>query len=99
MEHNYLNLDTKALLCFKKVAELEHMTKAARALFISQAQLSKIITDLEQQYGVKFFDRSGKGIKLNNCGKLFYQYTLQIIDLVYKSEKRYRKCICTRLPN
>lgn len=88
MEHNYLNLDTKALLCFKKVAELEHMTKAARALFISQAQLSKIITDLEQQYGVKFFDRSGKGIKLNNCGKLFYQYTLQIIDLVYKSEKK-----------
>lgn len=88
MEHNYLNLDTKALLCFKKVAELEHMTKAARTLFISQAQLSKIITELEQQYGVKFFDRSGKGIKLNNCGKLFYQYTLQIIDLVYKSEKK-----------
>lgn len=88
MEHNYMNLDTKALLCFKKVAELEHITKAARELFISQAQLSKIIADLEAQFGVKFFDRSGKGIQLNHCGRLFYQYTLQILDIVYKSEKK-----------
>lgn len=88
MEHNYMNLDAKSLYCFKKVAELEHITKAARELFISQAQLSKIIADLEMQYGVKFFDRSGKGIKLNQCGRLFYQYVLQILDIVYKSEKK-----------
>lgn len=87
-EHEYLKLDTKALLCFKKVAELEHITKAAQQLYISQAQLSKIITDLESQFGVKFFDRAGKGIKLNGCGRLFYQYTLQILDIVYKTEKK-----------
>lgn len=88
MEHNYMNLDAKSLYCFKKVAELEHITKAARELFISQAQLSKIIADLEAQFGVRFFDRSGKGIKLNHCGRLFYQYVLQILDIVYKSEKK-----------
>lgn len=87
-EHEYPNLDTKALLCFKKTAELEHITKAAQQLYISQAQLSKIITDLENQFGVKFFDRVGKGIRLNSCGRLFYQYSIQILDTVYKAEKK-----------
>ncbi|MBO5557097.1 MAG: LysR family transcriptional regulator [Oscillospiraceae bacterium] len=87
-DHEYLDLDTKALLCFKKVAELEHITKASQQLYISQAQLSKIITDLENQFGVKFFDRVGKGIQLNSCGRLFYQYAVQILDTVYKAEKK-----------
>ena len=71
------NEDAKSMLCFKRVAELEHLTKAAQELFISQSQLSRTIANLEDQYGVKFFDRVGKGIKLNDCGKAYYEYVLQ----------------------
>lgn len=83
-----LNEDTKSLLYFKRVAELEHLTKAAQELFISQSQLSRIISALEDQYGVKFFDRVGKGIKLNACGKEYYEYILELFrnnDLLRKN--------------
>ena len=83
-----MNFDLKSLMCFKKVAELEHMTKAAAELYISQAQLSRIITDLENQFSAKFFDRVGTGIKLNACGKEFYNYTQKVFALTEKSAQR-----------
>ncbi|MGL4739341.1 MAG: LysR family transcriptional regulator [Sarcina sp.] len=56
---------------FKKVAKLEHMTKAANQLHISQSSLSRTITRLENDLGVKLFDREGRDIKLNSYGILF----------------------------
>lgn len=86
-----MDLTIRNLLCFKKVAELEHMTKAADELYISQAQLSRIISDLENQFGVRFFWREGKGIKLNACGRAFYEYTLQSLELTDKVRKKVRE--------
>lgn len=60
---------------FKKVAELEHITKAAEELYISQPALSKAIHLLEQEIGYPLFDRSGTGIQLNENGKILYHYT------------------------
>ncbi|MGL5634126.1 MAG: LysR family transcriptional regulator [Sarcina sp.] len=56
---------------FKKVAELEHITKAANELHISQPSLSRTITRLENDLNVKLFDRQGRDIKLNSYGSLF----------------------------
>ncbi|MBO5556957.1 MAG: LysR family transcriptional regulator [Oscillospiraceae bacterium] len=90
-EDNGFNFDVKSLICFKKVAEMEHMTRAAHALYISQAQLSRIIQDLEAEFDVKFFDRVGKGIKLNNCGRYFYNYVTQMYDLTTKTQRKVRE--------
>lgn len=81
----------KSLICFKKAAELEHMTRAADALYISQAQLSRIIADLERQFGAQFFDRSSKGIKLNACGRVFYKYVQQMLELTNQAQKKVRE--------
>lgn len=88
---NGFNFDVKSLICFKKVAEMEHMTKAAHALYISQAQLSRIIQDLETEFDVRFFDRVGKGIRLNSCGRYFYDYVTQMYDLTSETQKRVRE--------
>lgn len=56
---------------FQVVARLEHMTKAAEVLHISQPALSKTIRLLEEQVGVSLFDRQGKTIRLNEQGMLF----------------------------
>ncbi|WP_077306548.1 LysR substrate-binding domain-containing protein [Terribacillus halophilus] len=56
---------------FKKVAELEHMTHAAEALNIAQPSLSKAISRLEEDVGVKLFERFNRQIKLNDNGKMF----------------------------
>lgn len=85
-----MNMDVKTLICFKKVAELEHMGKAAEQLYISQPHLSRIIASLEEEIGVPLFDRLGRGIRLNNCGKLYYEYTLKIFTLLDESVNNVR---------
>ncbi len=85
-----MNMDIKTLVCFKKVAELEHMSNAAKELYISQAHLSRIITALETEIGVPLFDRIGRGIKLNNCGKMYYDYVLKIFTLLDESVNNVR---------
>lgn len=56
---------------FLKTAELEHMTRAAEALSIAQPALSKSIRLLEEELGVQLFNRVGKYIQLNACGRAF----------------------------
>jgi DNA-binding transcriptional LysR family regulator len=56
---------------FQVVARLEHMTRAAEELNITQPSLSKAITRLEREIGVPLFDRQGRGIRLNQFGVAF----------------------------
>ncbi|NGQ96269.1 LysR family transcriptional regulator [Brevibacillus sp. SYP-B805] len=58
---------------FQTVARLEHMTKAAQELHISQPALSKTIARLEEELGVPLFDRQSRQIRLNTFGKAFLQ--------------------------
>lgn len=65
---------------FKTVADLEHITKAAEQLYISQPALSKSIHLLEQELGYPLFERAGTGIRLNDNGKILYNYTITILS-------------------
>ena len=58
-------MDINQLLYFQKVAELQHMTKAAEELNISQAALSQAIRSLERELGVQLFERVGRNIALS----------------------------------
>ncbi|MBF4695050.1 LysR family transcriptional regulator [Fusibacter ferrireducens] len=61
-------------LCyFKALAENEHLTNTAKALYISPPALSAVVARLEEEIGVPLFDRVGRNIKLNENGKIFYK--------------------------
>ncbi|WNC15182.1 LysR substrate-binding domain-containing protein [Brevibacillus brevis] len=64
-------MDLLQLRYFQVVARLEHMTRAAEELHISQPSLSKMISRLEKHLGVPLFDRHGKQIRLNRFGQAF----------------------------
>lgn len=64
-------MDILQLKYFQKVAQLEHMTNAARELNIVQPSLSMTIARLEEDLGVPLFDRQGRQIKLNAYGRAF----------------------------
>lgn len=64
---------------FQAVARLEHMTKAAQELKVSQPSLSNTISRLEKSLGVPLFVRQGRHIKLTSFGKSF----LQRVDRVF----------------
>lgn len=54
---------------FAVTAREENMTRAAAILHIAQPALSQTIHRLEEELGVKVFDRCGKRIRLNDAGK------------------------------
>ena len=57
------------LRTFQQVALTRSFTKAARKLFITQPAVSQQIKALENTYGIKLFDRTGKKIQLTDEGK------------------------------
>lgn len=56
---------------FQTTAKLEHITKAAQELNVSQPALSQTISRLEEDLGVPLFNREGRNIYLNDFGKAF----------------------------
>lgn len=59
---------------FKTVAQLQHITKAAEKLSISQPALSRSIAKLEEELDFPLFDRVGKNIVLNRYGQIFLSH-------------------------
>lgn len=67
-------MNLSQLYYFKKLAELQHYTKAAQALMITQPSLSGAIHSLEEELGVDLFRKKGRNIVLTKNGKEFYKY-------------------------
>ena len=59
------------LRVFVAVAEREHVTRAAEALHLTQSAVSSAVHALEESFGVKLFDRVGRGVALSEAGRLF----------------------------
>jgi DNA-binding transcriptional LysR family regulator len=59
------------LRIFVAVAEKQHVTQAASELNLTQSATSAAIAALEVRYGVKLFDRIGRGIVLTQAGRDF----------------------------
>ena len=65
---------------FCAIARIEHMTKAAAELHVSQPTLSLNISRLEDELGTELFDRSGRNIRLNEYGTTFLYHVERILD-------------------
>lgn len=62
-------MDFKRLRTFVTVTELGTVSRAALGLRISQSALSRQISDLEQEFGFKLFDRVGRRLMLTAIGE------------------------------
>jgi len=69
-------------LVFKEVAETNNITLSAKNLHMSQPCISLQIQNLENEYGVRFFDRTNKGVTLTKEGEIFYERVLSILDII-----------------
>lgn len=63
---------------FWVVARLEHMKRAAEELNVTQPSLSRSIARLEREIGVPLFDRHGRGLRLNQLGRVFLGHIDQV---------------------
>jgi len=60
-------------------------TKAAKEHYISQAALSQQITQLEEEVGVKLFERGAVGISLTPAGAVFLEEAIRLKDSFEKA--------------
>ena len=74
------------LRVFVAVAEREHVTEAARALNLTQSAVSNAVAALEERHGVRLFDRVGRGIRLNDAGRLFLDEARGVLARVRAAE-------------
>ena len=68
-------MDLNALADFTLVATNGGLGKASRASGRSKATLSRRITDLEDQLGVRLIERSARGLKLTEAGEMLMART------------------------
>ena len=62
-------MDLRRLRTFVATAELGTVSRAALHLRISQSALSRQISDLEQEFPVRLFDRVGRRLVLITIGE------------------------------
>lgn len=67
------------LYYFRKLAELQHFSKAAAELYISQPSLSYSIKNLEKELGAPLFQKNGRNVVLTKYGKEFYNYVAEVL--------------------
>ncbi len=84
-------MELTQLKYFRAVAKNGNLTKTADSLYISQSALSKTISRLEKDIGVRLFDRNGSKIYLNDFGRTFLQYTDKILNLIDEGCKTVRE--------
>lgn len=73
-------MELRHLRCFVVTAEAQHFTRAAERLGMAQPPLSQQIRQLEQEVGTPLFDRTGRGVVLNDAGHAFLACAQDILQ-------------------
>ncbi len=80
-------MEIRVLRYFLTVVREQSITKAAEVLHITQPTLSRQLAQLEEEIGIKLFDRGSRKISLTNEGLLLRRRAEEILQLVDKTEK------------
>lgn len=67
-------MDFSKLEAFLAIANTGKYTEAADKLFVSQSSLSKQMSQVEKELGVKLFKKTRNGVELTQAGYDFYSY-------------------------
>lgn len=79
-------MELRNLLTYSKVCEAMSFSKAADQLGYAQSTVTMQIAQLEDELGVKLFDRSGKRIRLNTKGQELLLYANRLIALASEAK-------------
>ena len=80
-------MEIRVLRYFLTVAREESITKAAEVLHITQPTLSRQLSQLEEETGVRLFHRGARKIILTSEGLLLRRRAEEILDLVDKTSQ------------
>ena len=81
-------MELRHLRYFVAVGEEQHYGRAAERLHLAQPALSRQIQDLEEEIGVKLFDRLSRGVKISAAGASFLDDARRILQQVNEATMR-----------
>jgi len=76
-----IDFDLRQLEIFCRVVELGSFSKAAEAVFLTQASVSERVANLESAIGAKLLDRLGRQITPTRVGEILYKHALLLLDM------------------
>lgn len=79
------------LKIFMAVCETGSTTKAAELLHIAQPSISLALKEMEDYYGLKFFDRIAKRLYITESGRTLYRYAKQILTTFDEMEAQLKR--------
>lgn len=82
-------MELRVLEYYLMVAREENITKAAQVLHITQPTLSRQMMQLEEELGVRLFERGRHSILLTEDGLLLKRRAQEMVELAQKTKKEF----------
>lgn len=83
-------MELRHLRCFLAVAQELHFARAAEKLHIEQSPLSRAIKELEEELGVRLFDRNTRSTRLTRSGKVFMDHVPRVFAVLSQARESVR---------
>ncbi len=74
----FVDTNIQKFMAFVKTVEYESFTKAAEVLKYSQSGISRMINDLEKEWGVSLLERNRSGVRLTSDGLRLLPYAQNV---------------------
>lgn len=84
-------MDLAALQAFVKVAQIGSFTGAANALNTQKAHLSRVVSQLERELGVRLLERTTRALSLTEVGREFFERAVGILVSVEDAQRAVQK--------
>ena len=84
-------MEIRVLRYFLEIARESNMSRAAKALHVSQPTLSKQMKELESELGKKLFRRGSTSVSLTDEGMLLRKRAEDILAMVDKTTDEFRE--------
>lgn len=84
-------LRLRHIRCFLEIARTESVSQAADHLNITQPAVSRTLRELEEMLAVRLFDRVGRGLRLNEAGRIFQAHAVASMVELMRGRDRLAK--------
>jgi DNA-binding transcriptional LysR family regulator len=84
-------MDLPAIQCFVKVVQTGSFTRAAEALQTQKAHVSRVVSQLEAELGVRLLERSTRALSLTEVGREFFERAVGILASVDEAHRVVQK--------
>lgn len=78
-------MDFKQIECFVEVIKKKSFSNAAEVLYMSQPAVTSNVQKLEAELGILLIDRTGKGARPTDAGKIMFRYGQELLNLRLKA--------------